>query len=91
MMEELKRIIGLDPAEPIELIHTAEDRFLAVELDEATSLLLENHPELREQTLMVERARQGITQAQSRSYLQVGLFGTSDQQPEFIIHPLGEV
>lgn len=90
-LDELKRLLGFDPSEEIRPMQIAEERVLAMELADATRLAQRHRPELKELSLSVDRAREGVTLARSSIYPQMDLFGTFEKQPEQPIHPLGEI
>jgi outer membrane protein len=91
VLDELKRVVGLDPLEEVRPAYQPEERVLAVDLDQATRLAQSQRPELKELSLGVDRAREGLTQARSSLYPQMNLYGMFEKQPQEVIHPVGEI
>jgi outer membrane protein len=91
VLDELKRLVGIDPLEDVRLSYQPEDRVLALELEQAMRLAENQRPELKELSLGVDRAREGLTQARSSLYPQMNLYGMFEKQPQEVIHPVGEI
>ncbi len=90
VIEDLKRLTGVDPSEEVRPTHPPEERVLTMEVDEAVRMARDQRPELRELALATDRAKEGITQARSGYYPRVGLFGLFDKQRQTILNPRGE-
>jgi len=90
-LDDLKRLVGLEPQEAIRVAPMPEERGLALDLDQAMRLAQSQRPELKELALNVDRAREGVVQAKSTNYPRVGLFGMFEKVPSEPIHPVGEV